>query len=105
MLTSIYATRDAGQKRNWLVLAATGLVIGLCFVGLAILHNLLQNIIPFLILYCVAYLAYGVAVWRLVEGDRDGAVALLREIVEEPYWARLGHVAAEADLIRLEAVR
>ncbi len=26
-------------------------------------QNLLQNIIPFLILYCIAYLAYGVAVW------------------------------------------
>jgi hypothetical protein len=49
--------------------------------------------------------AYGVAVWHLVEGNQEKAVALLREIVDEPYWARLGHVAAEADLIRLEAAR
>ncbi len=49
--------------------------------------------------------AYGVAVWHLVEGRREKAVTLLREIVDEPYWARLGHVAAEADLIRLEAAR
>ena len=45
--------------------------------------------------------AYGVAVWRLINGDRDGAGALLNEIVAEPYWARFGHVAAEADLLRL----
>jgi tetratricopeptide (TPR) repeat protein len=45
--------------------------------------------------------AYGVAVWRLIQGDQAGAVALMEEIVAEPYWARLGHVAAEADLVRL----
>lgn len=45
--------------------------------------------------------AYGVAAWHLVEGRRERALALLREIVAEPYWARLGHVAAETDLIRL----
>jgi tetratricopeptide (TPR) repeat protein len=45
--------------------------------------------------------AYGVAVWHLVEGRRDRGLALLREIVAEPYWARLGHVAAETDLVRL----
>lgn len=46
-------------------------------------------------------LAHGVAAWHLAEGRRDRAIALLREIVAEPYWARLGHVAAETDLIRL----
>lgn len=50
-------------KRSWLIPTITGLMVGLCFVGLAILHNLLQSITPFLILYCIAYLAYGVAVW------------------------------------------
>ncbi|MBM3789950.1 MAG: hypothetical protein FJW35_06310 [Acidobacteria bacterium] len=49
--------------------------------------------------------AYGVAVWHLVEGRRDRAVELLRRIVSEPFWARLGHVAAEMDLIRLGELR
>ncbi len=47
--------------------------------------------------------AYGVAVFHLVEGRTDQAVALLDEISSEPHWARLGHVAAETDLIRLGA--
>jgi tetratricopeptide (TPR) repeat protein len=46
--------------------------------------------------------AYAVAVWRLINGDRAGALALFKEITAEPYWARFGHVAAETDLIRLE---
>jgi hypothetical protein len=46
-----------------LILAIAGIAIAASFVGLAILHNLLQNIIPFLILYCIAYLAYSIAVW------------------------------------------
>ena len=45
--------------------------------------------------------AHGIAVWHLVEGDTNRAMQLLREIVAEPHWARLGHVAAETDLIRL----
>lgn len=47
--------------------------------------------------------AYGVAVWHLVKGNREEAVTLMREIVDEPYWAHLGHMAAEADFIRMEA--
>lgn len=47
--------------------------------------------------------AYGIAVWRLLQGDQAGAVELMREVVAEPYWARFGHVAAEADLVRLGA--
>jgi alpha-1,6-mannosyltransferase len=62
MLTSIQAPKGTVQK-NRLILAIVGLAIGLCFVGMAILHNLLQNMIPFLVLYGTAYLAYGVAVW------------------------------------------
>lgn len=46
--------------------------------------------------------AYGVALWRLLAGDRERAVELYREIVAAPEWARLGHVAAEADLKRLD---
>ena len=48
-----------------------------------------------------ATLAYGVAVWKPIEGDREAAIRLLRDVVAEPSWARLGHVAAEADLLRL----
>jgi hypothetical protein len=49
-----------------LILAVAGITIAASFVGLAILHNLLQNIVPFLILYCIAYLAYGIAVWWML---------------------------------------
>lgn len=45
--------------------------------------------------------AYGVAVWRLLQGDRAGAASLLEQVVADPNWARFGHVAAEADLVRL----
>ncbi len=45
--------------------------------------------------------AYGAAVKRLIAGDTAGAKTLLREILAQPTWARLGHVAAEADLVRL----
>lgn len=45
--------------------------------------------------------AYGVAVWRQAEGERDRAIELLKEISAEPHWARLGHVAAEVDLQRV----
>lgn len=46
-------------------------------------------------------LAYGVAAWHLVEGDALAARPLLEDIVADWHWARLGHVAAEADLLRL----
>jgi len=49
--------------------------------------------------------AYGVAVKRLIDGDTTGAKQLMREIIAQPYWARLGHVAAEADLLRLGDTR
>ena len=45
--------------------------------------------------------AYGVAVHHLVEGDTARAVQLLDSIAAQPYWARLGHVAAEADLLQI----
>jgi tetratricopeptide (TPR) repeat protein len=45
-----------------------------------------------------ATVAYGVAVWHLVEGRRERAFELMNAIVATPHWARLGHVAAESDL-------
>jgi len=45
--------------------------------------------------------AYGVAVWHLAEGDTARAVELLDSIAAQPHWARLGHVAAEADLLQI----
>lgn len=45
--------------------------------------------------------AYGVAAWWLADGEEEKARVLLEEIVDDPNWARLGHVAAEADLVRL----
>jgi alpha-1,6-mannosyltransferase len=50
-----------------LILAVAGITIAASFIGLAILHNLLQNIIPFLVLYCIAYLAYGIAAWWMLQ--------------------------------------
>eukprot|EP00937_MAST-01D_sp_MAST-1D-sp2_P007346 g7346.t1 len=43
---------------------------------------------------------FGIANWWFVSGDRPRAVALLREILDTPYWAAFGYVAAEADLFR-----
>lgn len=45
--------------------------------------------------------AYGVAAWALAFGEEASARRLLEEIVADSHWARLGHVAAEADLVRL----
>jgi tetratricopeptide (TPR) repeat protein len=49
--------------------------------------------------------AYGVAVWHLVEGDTARAEQLFDSIAAQPYWARLGHVAAETDLLGLGSGR
>jgi len=43
---------------------------------------------------------YGLACWRLVNGDKDGAMALLRKILAIPYWPAFGYVAAEAEIHR-----
>ena len=45
--------------------------------------------------------AYGLATWWIREGRTEEARILLEEIVADPNWARLGHVAAEADLVRM----
>ncbi len=49
----------------------------------------------------LASAGYGVATWRLVEGDAAGARALFLRIVAECNWAAFGRIAAEAELARL----
>ena len=56
-----------------LVLAMTGLLVEICFVGMALLRDLLENMVPFLALYGMACLAYGAAVYSLSLCD-EGAV-------------------------------
>ena len=46
--------------------------------------------------------AYGLAAWRLLHGDEAGARALLERIVSGPFWPAFGHLAAEAELMRLD---
>ena len=45
-------------------------------------------------------LVYGVADWHLVNGRKEEALALLREVVRGPQWAAFGYAAAEAELSR-----
>jgi len=44
---------------------------------------------------------YGVANWTLAQGDTARAVALLEELVQDPWWPGFGRIASEADLWRL----
>jgi tetratricopeptide (TPR) repeat protein len=46
----------------------------------------------------LATYGYGVANWRLVEGDTAAADVLFRRIVEQPGWAAFGYIAAEAEI-------
>jgi tetratricopeptide (TPR) repeat protein len=48
-----------------------------------------------------AILRYGVGVWYLVEGKRDEAVRIDREVLSLGQWHSFAHIAAEADLRRL----
>ena len=48
-----------------------------------------------------AILRYGVGVWYLVEGKRDEAVRIDREVLSLGQWHSFAHIAAEADLQRL----
>lgn len=48
---------------------------------------------------------YGVANLMLVEGDTAGAVELLRELMDDPWWPGFGRIATEVELARLEAAR
>ncbi len=49
-----------------LVLTMFGLLIQVCFMAIASLHDLRQPVVPFLKLYGLAYLGYGVAVTHLL---------------------------------------
>jgi tetratricopeptide (TPR) repeat protein len=49
-----------------------------------------------------ATIGYAIASLRLCRGDRSGASELLRHVVAGPMWPAFGHIAAEADLSRLE---
>ena len=53
-----------------IVLLLAGLLVELCLLGMAFLHQLPQRIVPFLGLYGLACLGYGVAVWWLLRGPR-----------------------------------
>ena len=44
---------------------------------------------------------YGVANWMLSRGDTARALALLEELVQDPWWPGFGRIASEADLARL----
>jgi tetratricopeptide (TPR) repeat protein len=46
---------------------------------------------------------YGVASWMLVQGDSIGAIELLEELAEDPWWPGFGRIAAEVELHRLTA--
>jgi alpha-1,6-mannosyltransferase len=48
------------------MIAASGLLMAACFVGMAFLRDLLRHLVPFLVLDGLACLGYGVAVWRLL---------------------------------------
>ena len=45
-------------------------------------------------------IGYGVAMWRLVRGDKKAAVADLRAVVALANWPAFGAIAAEAELAR-----
>jgi tetratricopeptide (TPR) repeat protein len=45
---------------------------------------------------------YGVGNFYLVNGERERAVAIFRQVVDGAYWPAFGYIAAEADLKRLE---
>ena len=49
----------------------------------------------------LATYGYGVGNWYLVNGDRDRAVAVFRQVVAGPQWPAFGFIAAEADLARM----
>lgn len=53
-------------------------------------------------LFVLATVGYGIANWRLVNGDEEGAYRLFRKIVESESWHANGFMAAEAELARLK---
>jgi hypothetical protein len=49
-----------------------------------------------------AAVAYGVANWHLAEGDTERGTEMFEEIIARYGWAAFGHIAAEADLARMQ---
>jgi tetratricopeptide (TPR) repeat protein len=47
-----------------------------------------------------ATIGYGLAIWKLLNGETGAAQIALREIVRGPNWAAFGFIAAEAELAR-----
>ena len=52
-----------------------------------------------------AAVAYGIANWRMANGDTEGGIELLEEIVAGEGWAAFGFIAAEADLAHSRETR
>ena len=48
-------------------------------------------------------IAYGVATWHLYNGRESLAEEMYRRILEGPGWAGFGYIAAEAEIVRMEA--
>ena len=48
-----------------------------------------------------ATLGYGLGAWHLVQGQREEAMRLFRDVVETGPWSAFGAIAAEAELYRL----
>lgn len=44
---------------------------------------------------------YGLANWWVASGDTTRAIALLEELVEDPWWPGFGRISAEVELFRL----
>lgn len=44
---------------------------------------------------------YGIANWMIAQGDTAQAMALLEELVEDPWWPGFGRISAEVELFRL----
>ncbi|MCP4724945.1 MAG: tetratricopeptide repeat protein [bacterium] len=51
-------------------------------------------------LFELGTVGYGMGIWRLVNGDREGAFRIFRKIVEGESWHANGFMAAEAELAR-----
>jgi tetratricopeptide (TPR) repeat protein len=45
--------------------------------------------------------AYGLCNYRLIQGNRDGAISDLKDLLASDQWAAFGYIAAEADLLRM----
>jgi hypothetical protein len=71
------------RRCSLLVLTMTGLLLEVCLVGMVFLHDLLEHVIPFLVLYGMACLSYGAAVTSLALRD-DGAVGPCAAALRDP---------------------